>query len=111
MSGNTEGTTTTSTDSGQGSEPLSDTFVATVVGGRSKRDSSKSKVVEAPESSDRLFVRRSARRASSRSHSVQASASNPSVLEVVDALPGGKRRVGYAYEVLEAVNEDPEPLE
>jgi hypothetical protein len=108
MSGNTEGTTTSSTDSGQSSEPLLDAFVATVVGGRSKHDSSKSKIVEAPESSDRLFIRRSARRASSRSHSVQASASNPSVLEVVDALPGGKRRVGYAYEVLQAVNEDPE---
>ena len=66
-------------------------------------------MVEAPANSDQLFVRRSARVASSRSHSVQASASNPSVVEVVDALPGGKRKVGYAYEVLEAVNEEPGP--
>ena len=66
-------------------------------------------MVEAPESSDQLFVRRSARVASSRSHSVQASASNLSVVEVVDALPGGKRKVGYAYEVLEAIVEEPGP--
>jgi hypothetical protein len=107
MSGNTEGTATNSTDSGQGSEPLSDVFVAVATGGRSKHDPVR--MVKAPESSDRLFVRRSARMASSRSHSVQASASNPAVVEVVDALPGGKRRVGYAYEVLEAANEGPGP--
>jgi hypothetical protein len=101
MSGNMEGTATSSTDSGQGSEPLSDAFVATeatAAGGRSNRDSSR--MVQAPESSDRFFVRRSSRVASSRSQSVQVRAPNAPVVEVVDALPGGKRRVGYAYEVL-----------
>ena len=62
--------------------------------------------VEAPRSSDRLFVRRSTRVASSRAQSVQASISHTSAREIVDALPGGKRRVGYAYEVLEPVAEE-----
>jgi hypothetical protein len=102
-----EGTATGSTDSGQGSEPLSDAFVAVAAGGRARQDSLR--VVEAPKSSDRFFIRRSARVASSRSHSVQASALNPSAVEIVDALPGGKHRVGYAYEVLETVGEAPGP--
>ena len=111
MSGETKGTASRdcSTDSGHGSEPLSDAFVAVAAGGRSNKDSVAR--VEAPRSSDRLFIRRSTRVASSRAHSTQASTSHPSATsrEIVDALPGGKRKAGYAYEVLEPVAEEPGP--
>ena len=106
MSGNTAGgagTTTSSTDSGQGSEPLSDAFVAVAAERVPSRDSSSR--VAAPEGAAQFFVRRSLRVASSRSGSVQASASMP-VIEVVDAPPGGKRKIGYAYQVLEPVAEE-----
>ena len=107
MSGNTEGTATNSTDSGQGSEPLSDSFVIVTAEGDPRQIHSG--WWRLPQTRINSSFAGSARVASSRSHSVQASASNPSVVEVVDALPGGKRKVGYAYEVLEAVNEEPGP--
>ena len=62
----------------------------------------------APEGSDRFFVRRSSRVASSRSQTAGASSSNP-VMEVVDAPPGGKRKTGYAYQVLQPVVEEAGP--
>ena len=70
MSGNSKGTVsrTNSTDSGQGSAPLSDAFVAVAAVESTIRDSVAR--VEAPRSSDRLFVRRSTRVASSRAQSV-----------------------------------------
>jgi hypothetical protein len=99
------GTTTSSLDSGQGSASLSDAFVAVPTAtGR----------VAAPEGVSRLSVRRSSRVASSRSRSLQAGTpnvagpSNTSApnIQVVDALPGGKRRTGYAYQVLSSVAEE-----
>ena len=64
----------------------------------------------APEGFSQLLVRRSARvassRSSSRSRSLQASASNTSLPSIVEALPGGKINLGYAYQVLQLVVED-----
>jgi hypothetical protein len=98
MSGNTADratTTTSSTDSGQGSEPLSDAFVAVAAGGASIQGSVRR--VEAPRGSAQFLIRRSARVAS-----VQAN----TVMEIVDAPPGGKRRIGYAYQILDPLPED-----
>ena len=109
MSGNVASgtaTATSSTNSGQGSEPLSDAFVAVEAGGEANRKAAKR--VMAPEGSDRFFVRRSSRVASSRSQTAGASSSNP-VMEVVDAPPGGKRKTGYAYQVLQPVAEEAGP--
>ena len=111
MSGNVgTATTTSSTNSGQGSEPLSDPFIAVAVGGGS--GSVPGLRVEAPKDAGQLLIRRSQRVASSRSQSRptgQASASNVSTTEFVDAPPGGKRKVGYAYQVLAPVSEDAGP--
>ena len=110
MPSNTEGrtgSTTSSTDSAQGSGSLSDAFVVVKAGGGSVVGSTAR--VEAPEGSAQFHIRRSARVASSRSHSMQASASGPSVTGIVDALPGRKRKVGYAYQVLESVTEQAGP--
>ena len=114
MSGNTTGragTTTSSTDSGQGSESLSDAFVAVAAKGVATQGSASR--VEAPKGSAQLLVRRSTRTASSRAASVQANAQNPPVV-LVDAPPGGKRKLGYAYQVLdplpEAVESSTRPL-
>ena len=102
------GTTMSSTNSGQGSEPLSEAFVAVEAGGESNRKAAKR--VWAPEGSDRFFVRRSSSRvATSRSRTAGASSSNPPVVEVVDVPPGGKRKAGYAYQVLQAVAEEAGP--
>jgi hypothetical protein len=91
----------TSSDSGQGSAPLSDPFVATTVVGDSRIDSVSR--VRAPEGAAQLLVRRSARVASSRSRSLQT---GPPVAEFVDAPPGGKRKIGYSYQVLPPVVEE-----
>ena len=110
MSGNTvargrTGTTASSTDSGQGTEPLSDAFVAVATDNRSTRGPHQR--VEAPEGSARLLVRRSSRVASSKSRSLQASASNTSVQDIIAAPPGVKRKPGYAYQMLPPVTEEP----
>jgi hypothetical protein len=112
MSGNTTGrtgTTTSSTDSGQGSGPFSDAFVAAAAEGVSIQGSVTR--MEAPEGAAHLLVCRLTRVASSRSRSrqLEASASNPSVKDFVDALPGGKRKVGYAYQILDPVSEEAGP--
>jgi hypothetical protein len=62
--------TNASTDSGQGTAPLSDAFITVTTGKRSKRG--QSQLVEAPEGSARLSVRRSSRMASSKSQPSQA---------------------------------------
>ena len=103
-------TTTSSTNSGQGSEPLSDPFIAVAVAGVSEPVPGLR--VEAPKGAGQLLIRRSQRVASSRSRSRptgQASASNVSATEFVDAPPGGKRKVGYAYQVLDPVSEEAGP--
>lgn len=87
--------TTSSTDSGQGSAPLSDPFVAVTAGDASVLGSVMR--VEAPGGSSQLLVRRSSRVASSRSHPRRVTASG-SVGEVVDAPPGGRRQPGYVLE-------------
>lgn len=107
MSGDSAGTATGSTDSGQGSGPLSDPFVAVMVDGGPHRDPVRR--VEAPSGSAQLLVRRSTRVPSSRARSHHASTSIPPGVELVDALPGGKRRLGYVYQVLPAVAEEAGP--
>jgi hypothetical protein len=110
MSGNTEGragTTTSSTDSGQGSDPLSDAFIVVAAGGKSSQNPDRR--VEAPVGSAQFHIRRSSRVASSRSRSMQASASLPPVMEIVDTLPGRKRKLGYAYEILQPTSEEAGP--
>jgi len=92
-----------STDSGQGTGSLSDAFVAATSEERSGQGSRRR--VQAPEGASHLFVRRSARVASSRSRSVQGSAPRVSVPDVVEAPPGVKRKTGYAYQVLQPVTE------
>jgi hypothetical protein len=104
MSGNLGGTTTNSTDSGHGSAPLSDPFVATTMAGESRPDSINR--VVAPEGSAHLHVHRSVRVASSRARSSQPSTMHPAGWEIVDAPPGGKRKAGYAY--LQPVAEEAE---
>ena len=103
MSGNIAATTTSSTDS-QNSVPLSDPFVAVTVDGTSRQDSGA--LVEAPIGSAQLHVRRSARVASSRSRSTLASDYVLPAREIVAAPPGGKRRIGYMFEVLPPLAED-----
>jgi hypothetical protein len=105
MSGNAAGTTTSSTDSGQGSAPLSEPFVAVVTEGTSRRGSSRR--VNAPDGSALLNVRRSSRVASSKSHSTPfASEIHPPGSVFITAPPGGKRKIGYAYQVLPPVSEE-----
>src|ERR1700679_2173245 len=102
MSGNVAATTTSSTNSGQGSEPLSEPFVAVPVGEKELHGAARR--VVAPEGSAQFNVRRSVRVASSRSQSKLPS--NPPRIEFVKAPPGEKRRVGYAYQVLPSVTEE-----
>jgi hypothetical protein len=99
-------TATSSTDSGQGSEPLSDAFVA-VPAGKGSRIGPNQRV-EAPEGSSQMFVRRSARVASSRSRSVRAdtSMSVPSGQVAVVAQSGGMLGTGQVYRVLHPVVEE-----
>ena len=97
------GTTAASTDSGQGSGPLSDPYVAIAVPGNSKRGTSRR--IMAPEGSSQLSIRRSMRVASSRERSTQPAAPSRSEQTIVEAPPGKKRAVGYVYEVLPAVAE------
>ena len=66
--------------------------------------------VEAAEGSSQLLVCRSAPVAASRSRSVQTSASTSTLQSFVDAPPGGKRKVRYAYQVLQTVNEESKQL-
>ena len=104
MSGN--GTTNRSSDSGQGTASLSDAFVAVPAeAGR----------VAAPEGASCLMVCRSSRVASSKSRSLQVGTSNPLIPSItpstvaptiVDTLPGGKRKTGYAYQILPPVGEE-----
>ena len=107
MSGITTGQTGTnaSTDSGQGTASLSDAFVAVTTGKISIRGPSQ--LVEAPEGSARLSVRRSSRVASSKSQSLQHSNSNSSAQDIVETLPGVKRKPGYVYQMLPPVFEEP----
>ena len=104
MSGNFEATTASSSDSGHGSAPLSEPFVAVTVEGHSRQDLGNRVVV--PEGAAQLHVRRSARVASSRSRSAFTAASNLPAAEFVDAPPGGKRKIGFRYQVLPPVMED-----
>ena len=97
--------TNASTDSGQGSAPLSDAFVAVPAGNRSRR--SQSRLVEAPEGSARLSVRRSSRVASSKSQPSQTNSSNASTQDIIVAPPGVKRKPGYVYQMLPPVSEEP----
>ena len=104
MSGNLEATTASSSDSGHGSAPLSEPFVAVTVEGHSCQDLGNRVVV--PEGAAQLHVRRSARVASSRSRSAFTAASNLPAAEFVDAPPGGKQKIGFRYQVLPPVIED-----
>ena len=93
MSGNPgtrTGTTASSTDSAQGSEALSDPFVA-VAAGKESGGGSHSRI-EAPEGISKLHVRRSLRvaSASSRARSVQPSVLDPSAQNIVETIPGVK---------------------
>jgi hypothetical protein len=92
--------TTGSTNSGQGSAPLSDPFVAVTAKDVSTLGSVMR--VEAPVGSAQLLVRRSSRVASSRSHPSRAAA--PGVVSgLVDAPPGSRHRPGSVLRpVLEA---------
>jgi hypothetical protein len=94
------GTTADSTDSGQGSEPLSDVYVA-------EKDSRRgaSRRVKAPGGSAQLEIRRSARVASAKSKSAQGPSPGP---VLVKAPPGMKPLAGYKYQALRAVPEDSE---
>ncbi|KAF8812633.1 hypothetical protein BYT27DRAFT_6403981 [Phlegmacium glaucopus] len=89
------------TDSGRGSGPLSDAFIAEMephpLSGGNRR-------IEAPSNISRLEVRRSSRVAS-RGQSVQP-ATIPTTF--VAAPPGTRRTVGYVYEVLPSIA-DPSP--
>ena len=58
----------------------------------------------APEGFSQLLARVASSRSSSRS--LQASASNTSLPSIVEALPGGKINLGYAYQVLQLVVEE-----
>lgn len=53
-----------------------------------------------------MLVWRSTRITSSRAGSVNPSTSHPSNQNIVEALPGRKRKVGYAYQVLQPVGEE-----
>ena len=97
--------TNASTDSGQGSAPLSDAFVAVPAGNKSRRG--QSQLVEAPKGSARLSVRRSSRVASSKSQPSQTNSSNASAQDIVVAPPGVKRKPGYVYQMLPPVSEEP----
>lgn len=90
--------TTSSTDSGQGSGPLSDPFVAVEAGDVSTLGSVMR--VEAPGGSSQLLVHRSSRVASSKSHLPWATAS-VSVSDVVVAPAGGRRKPRIPEPVLE----------
>ena len=109
MSGNTAGRTGTnasSTDSGQGTDPLSDVFVAAPSG--TGPAGGPDKHVEAPEGSAHLSIRRSSRVASSRSRStLQITISNNSIQDIVVAPPGIKQKPGYVYQVLSPTAEEP----
>lgn len=107
MSGNPEtrsGTTASSIDSAQNSQPLSDPFVA--VAARMEFGQGPSLRVEEPEGVSTFHVRRSLRVASSRARSMQPSLPTSSAQDIVEALPGGRRRAGYAYQVLQSVGEE-----
>jgi hypothetical protein len=81
------GASASSIDSGQGSEPLSDAFVAVPVPRRSKKASSMR--VEAPEGSSMMLVRRSTRVASAMAKSVMADTAGypaPIIIRVPPAL-------------------------
>jgi hypothetical protein len=84
-----------SMDSGHGSVPLSDTYVAVGVEADSRKG--KGQQVKAPEGSAHLEVRCSSRVASAKAKSVQAAAPRP---PLVKAPPGMRPLAGYQYEVL-----------
>lgn len=90
---------TDSTDSGQGSAPLSDTYVAVGAEGGPRK---KGRSVKAPEGSAQFGVRRSTRVASAKSRHSVAPTPNPSLIKVP---PGVRPSVGYQYEVLPTVAE------
>jgi hypothetical protein len=94
------GTTADSTDSGQGSEPLTDAYVAVEMEKDSRKGTSRR--VKAPGGSAQLEIRRSARVASARSKSVQGPSPGP---VLVKAPPGMKPSAGYKYQLLQAVPE------
>jgi hypothetical protein len=96
------GTNPGSTDNGQGTDPLSDAFVAI------PRDLDQR--VEAPEGSSHLSVRRSSRVASSRSRStLQTATSTTSVSNNIKVPPGTRRKPGYVYQLLSPTIEDSGP--
>jgi len=99
------GMTADSTDSGQGSEPLLDVYVAVEM----EKDSRKgvSQRVKAPGGSAQLEIRCSARVASARSKSTQGPSPGPALIK---APPGMKLSAGYKYQVLQAVLEDSEDI-
>jgi hypothetical protein len=96
------GTNAGSTDSGQGTDPLSDAFVAI------SRDLDQR--VEAPEGSSHLSIQRSSRVASSRSRSMlQTATSTTSVSNNIKVSPGTRCRPGYVYQLLSPTIEDSGP--
>jgi hypothetical protein len=82
------GATAASTDSGQGTESLSDAFVA-ITAGKEPGTGSKRRV-QAPDGVSQLLVRRSGHIASSKSQSTLQGTSHTSVQPTVEAPPGVK---------------------
>jgi hypothetical protein len=109
MSKETAGRTitgTSSTDSDQGSAPLSDPFVAVAAGGVSTLGSVMR--VEAPGGSAQLLVHRSSHVASSRLHQPPTTASG-SAGAVADVPSGRRRKPGDTARILDPVSEETAP--
>ena len=95
------GMTADSTNSRQGSEPLSDPYVAVKVNkGRMKRASYQMK---APEGAGQLDIWHSAHIASTRSKSALVTPPGPAL---INTPPGIKPSVGYKYQALLSVSEN-----
>ncbi|KAF8233338.1 hypothetical protein L208DRAFT_892839 [Tricholoma matsutake] len=94
------GTTADSSDSGQGSEPLSNPYVAVEVGKGTRNRASHQ--VKVPEGAAQFGIRDSARVASAKSKCARATPPGPALVE---APPGMKPSVGYKYQVLQPVLE------
>jgi hypothetical protein len=99
-------TAASNTDSGQGSAPLSDPFVAITAGGVSTLGSVMR--VEAPGGSSQLLVCRSSRVASSRSHQLPATASASGGV-VGDVPSGGRHKPGRISRILDPVSKETAP--
>ena len=95
------GTTTASTNTGQGLGPLSNPYIAVIINEGSR--GGKDQQVVVPEGSLQMSVHHSAHIASSRARSIQPATPD---LTIVVAPPGKKRVVGYTYKVLQPVIEE-----